>query len=338
MFPLELGSLMTQDVTVRLDNRVRLMSAMLAATDWPIRAQEKLKHGSHAHSRATRKFLEPMRSHPAAQTLQHLLDEGAPAEAIFSYALQLNWPSLEISKAPSWAPAQWPAQIHDFYLRSNVAQWWKDEEVHWQAAINQSERMFKGISFKPSFKPFFGDIQEKLVFIPNISFPTEREVAIWLNGELVCIAPPRLAWGESPPWPFDEDPAYIYRSALSQYGKLLMHNYLRSNAEKLAAVSDTPLPVSEQFRAKFPTWNEQFTILFVAALSCAFLTEKLGKKEADAYILLEKKMNGMTSLPGMISVLKRYLNEFNSGRYKGLDDFLPIFPKQFRVAAKIVSL
>jgi hypothetical protein len=46
----------------------------------------------------------------------------------------------------------------------------------------------------------------------------------------------------------------------------------------------------------------------------------------------------MTILPGTISVLHRYLRERDAGRYDTLLDFLPVFPKQLRVAKRLVSL
>ncbi len=314
------------------------MSAVLAATDWPDKSQERQPHGTHAHSRATRKFLEPVKKHEAVQGMQGILNQGAPLEAIFTFATQMSWPGLEIAELPRWVPAHWNDQLRDFYQKSNLTKWWKDEDPVWQASLTEAKKMFQGVSFKPFLKPFLGEISENLVFVPNISYPTEIDVAVRQGGELVCIAPPRLAWGDSPPWPFDEDPGYIYRSALSEFGRLLMLAYLRQNAEKVAPVAESPLPVSDQFRARFPTWQEQFTNLFVAAASALYLESKLNKAESNAYVLMERKTKGMAILPGMVSVMRRYLGEYEKGRYTSLIEFLPVFPKQLRVAAKIVTL
>lgn len=327
-----------QDVTVRLDDRVRLMSAVLAATDWPDKSQERQPHGTHAHSRATRKYLDPHKNHPAVQGMQSLLNQGAPIEAIYTFALQMNWPKMELTEAPRWMPPRWNEHIREFYETANLAKWWKDEDTPWQNSYNESQKMFKDVAFKPFLKQFIGDVTEALIFIPNISFPTEMEVGVRLNGELICVAPPRLAWGDSPPWPFDEDRAYIHRSALAQYGRLLILDFLRTHTKEVAPIAETPLPVSDQFRARYPTWQEQFTNLFVAAACALYLETHMNKKEADAYILMERKTQGMTILPGMVSVMRRYLSEYEAGRYKGLIDFLPVFPKQLRVANRIVTL
>ncbi len=327
-----------QDVTVRIDNRVRLMSAVLAATDWPLKSQAKKPHGTHLHSRSTRKFLEVVKNHPAVQAMQGLLDQNAPLEAFFTLALQLNWPQLEMTDMPSWVPARWNEQLRDFYTQSRLATWWENDDAVWQASLHESQKIFKDVAFKPMLTTFFGDIAESLIFLPNISYPTDIDLAVQANAELVCIAPPRLAWGDSSPWPYDEDPGYIYRTALQQYGKLLVHSYLRTHADKLEAAIATPLPVSDQFRSRYPTWQEQFTVLFGAAISALYMEKHLSKAEINAYVLMERKMHGMTSLPGMISVLRRYLAAHEEGKYKELIDFLPMFPKQFKIAAKIVSL
>lgn len=327
-----------QDITVRLDDRVRLISAVLAATDWPLKSQDRRPHGTHAHSRMTRKFLEPVKDHSAVQSMQGLLNSGAPLEAMFTFALTLTWPDLETPEVPGWVPPNWLGQLRDFYGESRLAEWWKNEETAWESAHSESRHVFANVTFKPVLERFFGAVDETLVFVPNISYPTDAEVTVRYNNELVCIAPPRLAWGDSPPWPFDEDAGYIHRTSLAQFSRILLHGYLRNHAETVAAASETPLPVSDQFRSKYPSWQEQFTTLFTAALSALYLEEHLSKAETNAYVLMERKMHGMTSLPGMISVLRRYLTAHEEGKYKELVDFLPVFPKQFKVAAKIVSL
>ncbi len=327
-----------QDVIVKLDDRIRLMSAVLGATDWPEKSHERQPHGTHAHSRASRKYLDAFKTHEAVQGMQSLVNQGAPMEAIFTLAMQMSWPTLEIAELPRWAPPRWNEHLRDFYEKAALAKWWKDESVPWNNSIIESQKMFKGIEFKPFLKPFLGEIPETLVFVPSISFPTDQEIGVRSGTELICIAPPRLAWGDSAPWPFDEDPAHVYRAALSQYGRMLMLAYLRANAEALSPIATTPLPVSDQFRARFPTWQEQFTNLFVAASVALFLESKVSKAESNAYVLMERKTQGMVILPGMVSVLRRYQTEFDNGRYKNLMEFLPIFPKQLRVAAKIVTL
>ncbi len=326
------------DVCVKLDDRVRLMSAVLAATHYPDQAQTRKPHGTHAHARMTRKQLAPFADHEAVRALQNLVDQRAPLEAIFTLALVLHFPNGKVDHPPRWMPAHWDEQLNQFYAASDLAAWWQSEDAVWQKAFSDSQRMFASVNFKAFLQPYLGPIQEELVFIPNISYPTDHELGLRLGNELICIVPPRLAWGDSPPWPYDEDPSYLYRSALAQYGRMLMVAFLRTNAEQIAEISQTPLPVSDQFKALYPTWAEQFATLFVAGSVAIYLEDHVSIAEASAYVLMARKVQGLDMLPGVVSVFRRYLKEVENGRYTTLLDLMPQFGKQLRVANRIVSL
>jgi hypothetical protein len=328
------------DVTVRLDDRLRFMSALLSATNWPEESQHKQPHGTHAHARATRKYLSDYLSHPAVQSMQGLLDQGAPLEAMFTFALCLSWPllELEIDVLPGWVPPRWIMEMRHFREEANLEGWWASEDTVWEKSAAESEKMFKKVAFKPFLEPFVGEVKEDLVFVPNISYPTDQEIGVRVGNELLCVTAPRLAWGDSPPWPFDEDPAHVYRAALSQFGRLLLIKYLRKHSRQLAEATKTPLPVGDQFSAMYPSWEEQFAALWVSAAVAIYLEDYVSQAEAKAYVLMARKAQGMTILPGTISVLRRYLNERQAGRYHDMMEFLPIFPKQLRVAKRIVTL
>ena len=67
-------------------------------------------------------------------------------------------------------------------------------------------------------------------------------------------------------------------------------------------------------------------------------SNNLGPKDKEGYnMLMEKKARGMAMLPGTVSVLRRYLQEVGNTHYTNLIEFLPYFPKQLRVAKKIVT-
>lgn len=329
---------MTSDIIVKLDDRVRLMSALLATTRYPELSQQKKPHGTHAHARATKKFLAPFAAHDAVGALQTLLEQNAPLEAIFALALVLRPPEFAIDKPPRWMPASWNDRLRDFQECSKLPQWWKDEDIVWNKALEEARQMFAKVNLKPFLQPFVGEVKERLIFMPSILYPTDQELAFRLGNDLVAIIPPRLAWGDSPPWPFDEDPAHVYRAAIMAYGKLLMGAYLRSNADKLNDVSQHALPVSDAFKAAHPAWADQFTALFVAGAVAIYLEDHVNQAEANAFILMEKKVNGLDVLPGVVSVLRRYLSELEVGRYTTLFDFLPHFSRQLRVAQRIVTL
>ena len=53
---------------------------------------------------------------------------------------------------------------------------------------------------------------------------------------------------------------------------------------------------------------------------------------------MEKKARGITIMPGVISVLQRYLNEYEDGKYSKFTEFLPHFPGHLRIAKTISAI
>jgi len=325
-------------IQIRIDDRVRLMSAVLSVTSWPEIEQARTRHRAHVHARNTTKYLLPYIKHPAVHTLQALLDQNTPLEAVFSYALSLSFPELTLAEPPAWVPRHWHEQLADFHYETALDDWWADEDDAWQRALEEMLRTVADTDVYTFFQPFVGQINEQFVLTPNICYPTDSEVGARLDSELVCIMPPRIAWGDNEPWPFDDDVGHLFRGALSEYGRLLMVAYLRQKTSEVAPLTGTPLPVSDGFRATHPTWSDQFTSLFVAGAVAIFLEQRVSPKEARAYMLMENKVHGMSILPGVVSVLKRYLSEHADGRYRELSDYLPNFAKHLRVAKRVTSL
>lgn len=328
-----------QDVIVKLDDRIRLVSALLAVTTYPDQAQKLKPHGTHAHARATRKHLADFTDHPAVQATQNLLDQNTPLEAIYALVMLMNWPDLSITAMPPWAPANYNDHLRDFYEKSGLAAFWTQEKTPWEKSLAEAKRVFENVEFKPFFKPFLGEVKETLIFMPNISYPAAYDIGLHIGAELLCIAPPPLAWGDSPPWPYDERTmiTYSYRAAMMVYAGILLREYLRTHAKELEAITQTELPLTDQFKAQYPSWEQQFSTLFLSALVAMYLEEHVDEKEYKSYMLMEKKARGMTNLPGTVSVLRRYLQEVGGDKYNNLIEFLPIFPKQLRVAQRIVT-
>ncbi len=328
-----------QDVLVKLDDRARLMSAILAATNYPEQTQRIKPHGTHAHARATRKHLANHVAHPAVTATQELLDQNTPLEALFALVMLMEWPSMAIPGLPHWAPQNYNELLKDFYVTTQLEQLWEQEKAPWEKSIKEATHAFNGVHFSQFFEPFLGKIEQQFVFFPNITFPSDYDVGFQIGNEVICIAPPPLAWGDSPPWPYDEPTqiTYSYRAAMMVYGKVLLRNYLHTHAKALEEITTIDLPVTDQFKAQHPSWEAQFSTLFLSATVAMYLEEHVDEKEFKSYMLMEKKARGMTNLPGTVSVMQRFLQERGNGKYENLIEFLPIFPKQLRVAQRIVT-
>lgn len=330
-------------VRVLIDDRIRLLSAALAATNFPQMAQNRKRHHAHAHARATVKYLSDNghKDHPAISALQGMLDQGISLEQLFSCVMDWHFPGLAANALPAWMPENWNQHLWDFYETSQLADYWRtpQNQKAWNDAIVQAERIFANVHFAEFLKPFVGEVTQELVFVPNISYPADNEIGARANGRLFSIVPPPLAWGESPPWPYDEETniTHSYRAALSQYSRLLLTDYLLQHSEKLPEITQKELPITDQMKALYPSWEEQFIVLFNSAAVAIYLEDYVSKTEANGFVLMEKRTHGMSILPGTISVLRRYLQEYGH-RFQGLIDFLPVFPAQLRVAKKIVSM
>ena len=321
-------------VQVRIDNRVRLVSAVLSATNFPSTEQ----FPPHQHARHTMKRVLEFSHHPAVAGAQVLLDQGAPLEALFTYALKLTWPDLEAVQSPRWVPPKWNEHLRGFYEATELAELWNESDESWEKARSESQAVLDKVDFYNFLMPFVGQVVEQLVFMPNISYPISRAIGVRVGGEILTLCPPREAWGDSPPWPFSSDPAHIYSTALAEYARLLMLSYLRQHAADVAPVAHKPLPVSDAFRAKYPNWGDQFTELFVSGIVALFLEQAISKQEAKSYVLLQRKVKGLHIVPGVVSVLRRYMRDYNSDKYESFIKYLPNFPGHLRVAKTITTL
>lgn len=329
------------DITVTIDDRIRLLSVALSATNHPEQAQQKKRHQPHAHARATRKYMldNGYDKHPAVQGLQVMLDRNVPLEALFTLVMLFDWSQkLAFPALPPWVSEKWNDNLWELFETAKLQDYWKNESNVWEQAESQSQKVFQTVKFHEFLEPFLGNFEEELVFMPNLLYPADENIGIRVGNQLIAITPPPLAWGDSPPWPYDEDTLlnHSYRATLTEYGRLLLKSYFGKYPEAVEQASQKEMPVNDSFKAEYPTWEEQFIALFVSASVAMYLEDYMNKAEAKSYILMEKKVRGMTILPGTVSVMRRYLQEVGN-RYDNLIEFLPIFPSQLRVAKRIVK-
>ncbi len=311
----------TSDVRVRLDDRARLMGAVLAAAGYPEQAQARKKHAVHAHARALHRRVAPLAAHPAVLAVAALLAQGMPVESLFAQALTLHPATLRPAVPMADLPPALAEGLPDFALQADLKTWWREEAESWQRAETESARALDGALLGPFLGAFFGPTTAQLTFIPNIGYPADAELALASGGELIAIVPPRPAWGDSPPWPFDEEPAHVLRAAIIAYSRLRLADPLRALSEQAAG----PLPVSERFRALYPAWTDQFAQIVSAGLVTLYLEEHVSPQEAKAYQLLEKRLYGLDVLPSAVTALRDYRSTRQTGSAAALGNFLSSF-------------
>ncbi len=325
-------------ITVEIDNRIRLLSAVLALTTWPDQEQAIKPRGVHAHARATRSNLSEAEHHSAVQTMQNLLESTLTLEAIFSYAAYLEWPSLTVDDPPEHIPAEWPDQLRDFLWTHKVLELWQRDETAWNSAQRAARAALEQADPRPTLNRLFGPLQSELVFQPNLCYPTGDTLSFRDEGRLICISPPPIAWGTNPPWPYDDNPADTAREAFSAYARLLLGEHLDAHPAETEAARRTRLPVPNSFLARYPDWFDQFAVLVVSGATAIYLNQTFGKVEADAYTMMVHKANGFQALPSVVEVLESYLDAQAEGRAYQLADYLPTFTERFRVAEQMKNV
>ncbi|MCS7070141.1 MAG: hypothetical protein NZM00_01435, partial [Anaerolinea sp.] len=137
------------DIAVVLDDRVRLLSALLAATRYPDDEQRRFPHGTHPHARHTRSLMLAHDRHPAVIGLQSILDRGVSLEALFAFALTLRWPDLTADTTPDWLPSTWVITLRNFWQVSDLPGWWQADGHAWSKALDDVQLVLGDFALKP---------------------------------------------------------------------------------------------------------------------------------------------------------------------------------------------
>jgi hypothetical protein len=297
-------------IKIIVDDRVRLLSAALAATNWPADEQAVHRHRAHLHARQTGEWAKPYAGHRAVRQLEALLAEGYTLDDLYGYVLDLSYPDLEPQIVYPASFNGWSEALLDFALTSDLTGWWAANEVPWQAACEQAEQVIGRTSVAALLDAFCGTVPQHLCFMPNVSYPSERQIGVLTGDTLLCVVPPPVAWGDNEPWPFDDDAVYVLRCAFSEYARVLMTHSIRD------ARLNNGQPV---------VWDDMQLRLFVAGAVAVFLDQAVSPREAGAYVLMERRVNGLTALPQVVEQLKHYLAEREAGHYRHFLEYLPRF-------------
>jgi hypothetical protein len=91
-------------------------------------------------------------------------------------------------------------------------------------------------------------------------------------------------------------------------------------------------------RTRYPSWRDQLFALLTSGMVAIYLEDHLDLAEAKAFTMMENRLHGLAVLPAVVSVLRRYVQDQEDGKYATFVDFLPLFPKQIRVAKRIYAL
>jgi hypothetical protein len=272
-------------IEVKIDDRARLVTAVLAASDWPDEEQKQLTHAVHPHAKQTRQFAQKYRYHQAVRGVNEALLNGVTLEELFSTAVRCAWPTFEPAEPlPHLLKIErWARSLADFEHDTDIISFWDKHQQAWQEGV----RALQGIFADGRVAAFFDRLTKTtanpwIVIMPNIVYPALTAVLATTQDTFYLLLPPPKAVGESPPWPFDEDPPTIVATVCH-------HLSIRLMAEHLAELER---PQRDLFR-------HAATILCLEAAFDEF--------EAQAYQLRIKKAENLPTLPTTTGQLRRFM-------------------------------
>lgn len=278
-------------VQVKIDDRARLLMAVLAAGHWPDMEQVQAPHAVHPHTKQVRRHVQGLAHHPAVIGLNQALAESIPMSDLFSAAIRCRWPDFEqLDTLPALlAGAGWVNDLADFRRVSTMESFWSKHESSWEESRSELEAVFQGRRLI-SFLERVTERSEKrpVLLMPSIVYPMLRPILADSSSELLMILPPAKAWGESPPWPFGEDPAWV----IAQTCRYLIPHFTRDMLSQL---------------------DETRQALLQHAVVTVCLEREFDEAEAMAYMVRIRKEEALPQLSMAVESVREFLVEPANG-------------------------
>ena len=275
---------------IKIDERLRLVTAVLAVSDWSTDEQDQLTHAVHPQAKQVRQFVAPFSSHPAVKGANEALINGVELADLFSAALRCAWPDFTpTAELPNVLKIkEWLHSLANFAYATAVAtEFWPQQTAVWQEAVTALKSIFSSDGLLNSLAQLGDSGMETAVsLMPNLIFPALSPVVATTDGALTLLLPPPKAVGESPPWPFDEDPGWVVATVCQELIPYLLVNEI----DKLDG-SERPLAIH------------------VSVAHC--LAQMLDEFEAQAYLLRAKKEQKLPQLPTLFAQLQTEIEKGN---------------------------
>ncbi|MBK8987875.1 MAG: hypothetical protein IPM39_17705 [Chloroflexi bacterium] len=277
-------------VQVLIDDRARLGMALLAASRWPEQEQRREPHAVHPHAKQTRQFVADVAANqPAVVRVNQHLQIGWPVDVLFTAVLRCDWPALQAQEPlPAvYDDEQWTMWLRQFSRAKDWAAFWAQHAAAWQTAANDLTAVFRS----SPLPHFVGQISGRpfthtLAIVPNLVYPALTAVLASSQDTFYLLLPPPKAVGESPPWPYAEDPGWVHAQTMR---RLLQH-----------ILADTLAQLDETQQA-----------LLLHAATTLYLEQAIDAGEALAYLVRSKKQHKLPTLPLVVEDLRDYLGGEN---------------------------
>ena len=251
------------EIMIGLAPQIRLIGLALAASSWPQREQATLTHAVHPHAKRTRQWLHSASTHVAVLQLDAQLEDGVSLSALYEKGL---------------VDEVWRAQLAAFADETAVlTEFVPAHEAVWETAVAELREIIVIEKLTDFLRRLCCETAVPPLHIhPNLLYPALTPVLAKTESAWHLLLPPPKAVGESPPWPYAEDPGWV----VAQLCAVLLPSLLSIPAEP-------------------DGW--------LHALTAVCLGELVDEFEAQAYTLRSKKQHKLPQLPQMVAQVEVYL-------------------------------
>jgi hypothetical protein len=271
------------ELNVVIDERARLVTAVLAASHWPDLEQAQVTHAVHPHSKQVKQWVRPYQNHRAVQRVNDSLAVNVGLESFFTAVLRCGWADKMDITAPPEGAQDWIKSLADFAVQSQLLGFWAEHTQPWVEAHAGLANIFAQSQIMTFLGKLIGQpVPKNVAVMPTITYPMLNPVLAETDNTVFFILPPAKAWGESPPWPHGEDPGWV----IAQTCWHLTCHFL---AETLAKLDET----------------DGAALVHAAVTLC--LEADFDEAEAMAYLVRSKKEQNLPRLPLVVENLRDYL-------------------------------
>ena len=254
------------DIQIILDKKARTATAVLATSNWPAIEQEMKPHAVHPHTKQTRQFVASFAAHPAVTFVNEALAAGQSVAELLTTLIYGAQTELLTQFSEE-------SKIEDVF--------WSGHEAVWQTAVSECEQIFQNCPL-PTMLAQMGGKTVPIRVMPTLVYPMLKPAVMALEGETAVLLPPPKAWGESPPWPYKEDPIWVVVEAAK------------------AILSDGLQPAL----IGYPDSEKQKLVQAGVALC---LEKMFDEFERQAYVVRIKKEENIKALPQIAAKLQEWL-------------------------------
>ena len=279
---------MMSELKVKVDDRARLVTAVLAASQWPAEEQAIAPHAVHAHAKQTHQFVAGFSDHPAVVGMNQSWLNGVELDQMFSAAARCQWPSFITSPRETLPNVlqieSWTRALAQFAKDTKIATaFWPQHEALWDASTAELRTIFpnnKMLTFINRITE--NPIKQTVNIMPNLVYPALSPILATSNQHYYLLLPPLKAWGESPPWPYSEDPGLVVALASRQ---LLAH----------------------AFAAELSQLKEEQAKIVIHAATTLCVEDMLDEFEGQAYLLRRSKEENLPTLTDAVEKMRDYV-------------------------------